>query len=141
MIRKALETDLENINKLGTQVIDNFVNTYNIGAYIHNNKYIILVSEKNQVLNGLLIVYHNIDCYELEIIVVDQNYRNQGIGTNLLKYFEDNYLVLGDEIFLEVASNNDIAYNLYTKIGFAVINIRKKYYGENDAYIMKKVMK
>ena len=41
-------------------------------------------------------------------------------------------------ILLEVNEKNDSAINLYKKIGFYLINIRKKYYGNEDALIMRK---
>ena len=75
------------------------------------------------------------------MIVVDINSQSRGIGTKLLKYFEDNYLQKDDVIFLEVAVNNEKALKLYQKFGYEIINIRKKYYQGIDANIMKKVIK
>jgi ribosomal-protein-alanine N-acetyltransferase len=40
-------------------------------------------------------------------------------------------------IFLEVNTINSKAISLYEKFGFARYGIRKKYYGENDAVLMK----
>ena len=40
-------------------------------------------------------------------------------------------------ILLEVSSKNRNAYNLYSKLGFKIINIRKNYYADSDAYVMK----
>lgn len=139
MIRLANKTDVESINKLGLLVNDNFINTYRIYDYLDNSNYIILVNE-DELVNGSLIVYKNIDYYELEIIVVDPNYRNKGIAKRMLSKLLNDY-VKNDEILLEVAVNNKPAINLYSKMGLEVINTRKKYYNGCDAYVMKRVVK
>jgi len=85
-------------------------------------------------------VYKNIDYFELEAIVVNINFRKKGIASRLINFFEEKYTKKGDSILLEVAVNNEAAVSLYKKIGFEIINIRKKYYDKIDAYVMKKVI-
>ena len=139
MIRFANKTDVESINKLGLLVNDNFIKTYSIDDYLANSNYIILINE-DDIVNGILIAYKNIDYYELEVIVVDSNYRNKGIAKKMLSKLLNDY-VKDNEILLEVAVNNKPAINLYLKMGFEVINTRKKYYNGIDAYVMKRVVK
>lgn len=139
MIRKANLKDINFINNLGIQINNNFEKTYNIKDYLNNEKYIILVNELNNIINGLLIIYNNVDNFELEIIVVDNEYRNRGIAGNLLNYFFEN-LGKNKEIILEVAVNNIKAIKLYKKNKFEIINVRKKYYKNIDAYVMKRVV-
>ncbi len=141
MIRNARIEDLKAINDLGNLVSNTFSKSYNVASYLENNKYIILVYLEENIVKGFILVYKNIDYYELEMIVVDISSRSRGIGTKLLKYFEDNYLQKDDVIFLEVAVNNENALKLYQKFGYEIINIRKKYYQGIDANIMKKVIK
>ena len=43
-----------------------------------------------------------------------------------------------ENVILEVNINNKPALNLYQKLGFNIINIRKGYYNGEDAYIMEK---
>lgn len=136
MIRLAQIFDIEKINKLGISYNSDFLNTYNLKSYLNNNNYIILVEEN---IKGFLIIYNNLDYYELEMIIVDKQYRKNHIATGLLNYFFDNYEK--KDVLLEVATNNIIAINLYKKYDFEIINIRKKYYGNIDAYIMRKVVK
>ena len=138
MIRRANKEDISSINELGSLVNPNFINTYNIQEYINNSNYIILVNEEESI-NGLLIIYSNIDYYELEIIVVGQKYRKKGIATNMLNYFLDNYEK--KDILLEVDTNNNDAIKLYDKVGFIIINTREGYYRGKDAYIMQRVVK
>ena len=139
MIRKANENDIISINKLGCIFNSNFVNTYNVIDYLKNKNYIILVNDEEEI-NGLIIVYKNIDYYELEAIVVDIESRKKGIATNLITYFIENYLTKNDEILLEVRVDNINAINLYKKFGFENISIRKKYYQNMDAFVMRKVI-
>ena len=136
MIRKASSRDLKKINNLGIQLFDNFESTYNINNYLGNNNYIILINEES-VINGLLIVYKNIDYYELELIVVDYSFRKKGIGQSLMNNFFANYCSKGDKVILEVKSTNYNAISFYKKNGFKVSGIRKKYYKNDDAVIME----
>ena len=113
--------------------------TYSIDDYLANSNYIILINE-DDIVNGILIAYKNIDYYELEVIVVDSNYRNKGIAKKMLSKLLNDY-VKDNEILLEVAVTNNAAINLYLNSGFEVINTRKKYYNGIDAYVMKRVVK
>ena len=75
---------------------------------------------------------------ELEIIdvFIMPEYQGNGYGDKLLKYILDNYK--NRNYFLEVNVNNERAINLYKKNGFEVLDIRKHYYKDEDAYVMSK---
>ena len=137
MIREAKKEDINRINKLGLLVNPSFLLTYDIEKYINNDNYIILVDEN---VDSFLIIRKNIDFYELEMIVVDKNYRKLGFASNLINHFIKNYGKIGESIFLEVRIDNEAAINLYQKYGFEIINTRKNYYKDIDAYVMKKVI-
>lgn len=139
MIREANKNDVVFINELGKCLNVNFSHTYDINNYITSDNYIVLVNV-DEVINGFILIFKNIDNYEIEAIVVDEKYRQKGIGKSLIEYFFNNYLKKDDTILLEVAENNDKAIKLYTKYGFEQINKRKKYYNDIDALIMKKVI-
>ena len=140
MIRKAEYKDITILNRLGLQLNENFCSTYNLDSYLSNDNYFILVYEDISIY-GFLIVYKNIDYYELEFIVVDYLHRKKGIASMLINHFIDNYTNLNDVILLEVATRNASAVALYNKFNFEVISIRKAYYKNDDAYVMKKVIK
>lgn len=140
MIRNATKDDIESINKLGSTINHNFLNTYDISSYIDQSNYILLVSE-NEEFEGFLLISVNYDSYELEMIIVDEKYRNNGVGSNLICTFVKNYAKIGNAIFLEVSVNNNTAIEFYKKHGFSPVNIRKNYYDhKTDAYVMKKVI-
>ncbi len=137
MIRKALEKDIKRINELGLSYNPSFSKTYNLKDYLNNDNYIILVDEN---VNSFLIIYKNIDCFELEYIVVDQNNRKKGLASNLLNYFLKKYGTIKTASFLEVSVLNEIAISFYKKYGFEIVGKREKYYNGIDAYIMKKAI-
>ncbi|MCI7003215.1 MAG: ribosomal protein S18-alanine N-acetyltransferase [Clostridia bacterium] len=64
-------------------------------------------------------------------IATSENYKHKGYAKTLLKYL----LTLKDDgqtFSLEVKSKNTSAINLYTKLGFKTLTIRKKYYKDGD---------
>ena len=69
-------------------------------------------------------------------LVVDENYRRKKIATNLLNCLITNSKP-NQKIYLEVSANNKNAIELYNKFNFNVVNIRKKYYKNVDAYVME----
>src|SRR5699024_67012 len=78
------------------------------------------------------------DNIDLLSIFVAEEKRNKQIGTKLLKYLINNYCYQDNKtITLEVSSANIPAYTLYKKLDFKVVGKRNKYYGNEDAYIMK----
>lgn len=135
MIRFATKNDISGIIHLATNLNDNFKSTYDIENYVDNDKYIVLVNE-DRFINGFLLAYNNIDELELLCIIVEENHRNKGIGTNLIKKL----IATSDNkpIILEVSDKNKNAINLYEKLNFKNIAIRKNYYKDSDAIIMKR---
>ena len=98
-------------------------------------KYFVALEDTNPV--GYIGVMDTIDDYNIIGIAVDKNYQNKGIGGKLLQEIintakKNNVL----SISLEVDEFNEKAINFYKNKGFVVTNIRKKYYKDNDAYIM-----
>ena len=76
---------------------------------------------------------------EINYLLVKEENRNNGIGTKLLEYVFD---IMNENgvvsVSLEVDTTNNKAINLYKKFGFKEKGIRKRYYGNNDAYLMIK---
>lgn len=98
----------------------------------------IIAKKQNEIIGfaGIKII---IDEADIMNIVVKKSYRNNGIGSLLL----ENLILISNKknlnfINLEVDCKNTIAINLYKKFGFEEISLRKNYYKNNDAMIMKK---
>lgn len=103
------------------------------------SRYFLAVVDNDIVaFGGMWII---IDEAHVTNIAVHPDYRGLGIGDLILKEMINN---CNREcvafITLEVRALNKIAQNLYSKYGFSIAGIRKKYYADNneDALIMNK---
>ena len=134
LIRKATNKDIEQINILGEQLHHNFVKTYHIETEIDNTMAIVLVAE-NKGIVGYLYAIDLGDNIDLLSIFVDKNSRYQHIGTDLIDKLKS--LNKDKTIILEVSSTNTAAISLYKKSDFKEVGIRKNYYKNSDAIIMK----
>ena len=138
MIRVASSKDIAEINKLGSILHENFASTFHIETEIDSELAIVLVSENPNYIDGYLYALDFGDNIDLLSIFVAEEKRNKQIGTKLLKCLINNYCYQDNKtITLEVSCSNIPAYTLYKKLGFKVVGKRNKYYGNEDAYIMK----
>lgn len=141
MIREANFNDIDSIDNLGKLINDNFNNVFNVYDILENNISRIYVYEKNNKVIAFLhieVLYENADIIN---IVVNPEYRNQYIASLLLSYMINNLNNNIETITLEVSADNIAALNLYKKFNFEIINERKNYYKNKNAYIMRKKMK
>lgn len=75
---------------------------------------------------------------ELFDIAIKSKFQGKGLSKILMEHlFSVCRAKKVDTVFLEVNSINTKAINLYNKFGFQPYSIRKNYYGENDAVLMK----
>ncbi len=90
-------------------------------------------------LVGYLIVSRYVDAWHVMNLVVDDEWRRQGIARRLL---EELFVRTRDEarrgFTLEVRASNDAAIRLYETVGFRAQGVRRGYYTDNreDAVIM-----
>lgn len=101
------------------------------------------VYEKDGEILGFYIISNIADLVEIFTIAVDKGHREEGIGSKLLDHIINYAKENGaSEIWLEVATKNIAAINLYQKYGFKVQTIRKNYYQKTgeDAYNMIRKM-
>ena len=76
---------------------------------------------------------------EIYDIAIKKEYQGNGYSKLLLDYYITVVKNNGcNTIFLEVNKINYKAINLYAKFGFAEYGVRKNYYGNSDAILMKK---
>ena len=80
------------------------------------------------------------DTADVELVLVDKDFRGRGIAkellTKALKEIKDKNV---SKVLLEVRKDNDLALSLYKGNGFSQINVRKKYYEDwTDALILAK---
>ncbi|MBL6899469.1 ribosomal protein S18-alanine N-acetyltransferase [Gammaproteobacteria bacterium] len=107
--------------------------------------YSLALEDKNKFI-GFAIMAISTDESHLLNIGINKNERGMGYGEKLLKKMIIAAEVMGSrKIILEVRLSNKTAYQLYKKLGFEEIGIRKKYYrlpeGREDAYVLSKSLK
>lgn len=142
-IKEMTLSDLNSIKDIINSEFDNFWN-YNIlkeELESKNSNYIIALDDNNKILGfaGIKVVLDEADIMN---IVVNKNFRNNGIGTLLLK----NIIQICESlnftyINLEVNEENSIAIHLYENFGFEKLGLRKNYYKDKNGIIMKKDLK
>jgi len=129
LIADNLETDFDdfwNYNIFKTELLNG------------NSKY--LIAKLNNEIVGFAGFIPVLDEADISNIVVHKNFRNQKIGSLLLKNLIDlahsNNLKF---LNLEVRESNIPAIKLYEKYGFEVCGIRKNYYNNiENAILMRK---
>jgi ribosomal-protein-alanine N-acetyltransferase len=75
--------------------------------------------------------------YEIHTIGVDPAYQGRGIGRRMMTEL----LTDADSVvYLEVRTDNPTAIALYTRLGFATVGLRKRYYRASgaDAFTMRR---
>ena len=85
------------------------------------------IIEESTVILGYCMM--RIFCNEANIInmAIKSSRQREGLGSFLLGYVL-NQLPINSSVFLEVKEGNLSAINLYQRLGFKVINLRKNYY-------------
>lgn len=134
MIRLYNNLDYDRINEIGSLIKDDFCNVYDISNIIDKNYAFIYVYEENNKVIGFIQIEKHFEITDIINIAVDKEYQNKGIATELIEFIKND---VEEKIMLEVRSRNEAAIKTYEKNGFKVINIRKKYYGDDDAIIME----
>jgi ribosomal-protein-alanine N-acetyltransferase len=97
--------------------------------------YHVFVAEQNNVPIAYCII--SVIAGEAELINIGTRaqYRQKGEAKELLLYAIQN--IEADTIFLEVSHKNLAAIALYKSCGFIACGLRKNYYGDSDAILMK----
>ena len=131
--------DLEEIKYVLLSDFDDFWSYEVLREELLSDSSLYIVAKKQNEIIGFAGIKIIIDESDIMNIVVKKSYRNNGIGSLLL----ENLILISNKknlifINLEVDCKNTIAINLYKKFGFEEISLRKNYYKNNDAIIMKK---
>ena len=131
--------DLEEIKDILLSDFDDFWSYEVLREELLSDSSLYIVAKKQNEIIGFAGIKIIIDEADIMNIVVKKSYRNNGIGSLLL----ENLILISNKknlnfINLEVDCKNTIAINLYKKFGFEEISLRKNYYKNNDAMIMKK---
>lgn len=121
MIKEVTYEELKPIYDIGTNSYRKYF------TYINNN-----------IVIGYFIIDIIYERMELIFIYVNENYRNNKIGSKMLEYICNLAKMekIGN-VTLEVNINNKYAIKLYEKYGFKKVALRKAYYNGVDGILME----
>lgn len=88
-----------------------------------------LILKDNQIV-GYSITLHTLEFTDLLNICIHPQYQHQGLGAQLFHHLLNTSNIKA--VFIEVRMTNHKALLFYKKLGFKVINIRKKYYSDGE---------
>lgn len=140
-IRKMKEEDVEAVAALEAE---NFSRPWSFDAFcktLSDENYIVIIAKDTDTLLGYCVLLCTGEEADITNVCTATAARGKGVATTmltaLLKAGESRGVT---EYFLEVREGNEPARNLYTKLGFAEIGLRKNYYEEpkEHAVLMKK---
>lgn len=104
---------------------------------LNNKGYITYLLYEKNILVSFLVAQNLVDSINLLLISTNSKYKKQGFASKLINLLiKENNL----KIWLEVKENNFSAINLYKKLGFKQIFLRKNYYKDGfSALIFEKL--
>lgn len=132
---------LEDLNNIKDNLISDFDDFWNYSIFKSelesDSSHYLVVKDNSKIIGfaGIKVILPDADIMN---IVVKKDFRNQGIGSLLLKELINLSKSLNiKNLFLEVNEKNTPAISLYNKFGFKKISIRKNYYKNNNAIVMR----
>ena len=137
MINSISIKDINSFNSLGKELNDNFSNLFILDNLLNSEYDKVFGYYLEDNLIGFIHInklYENMDIVN---IIIDKDYRNKGYGKELLDYVINNNKDI-NSIMLEVRESNKNAIEFYKNNNFKIINVRKNYYGNENALIMKR---
>lgn len=132
---------LDDLNSIKDNLISDFDDFWNYSVFkseLESDSSHYLVVKDNSKIIGFAGIKVTVPDCDIMNIVVKKDFRNQGIGSLLLKELINLSKSLNvKNLFLEVNEKNTPAILLYNKFGFKKISTRKNYYKDNNAIVMK----
>ena len=132
---------LDDLNNIKDNLISDFDDFWNYSVFkseLESDSSHYLVVKDNSKIIGFAGIKVTVPDCDIMNIVVKKDFRNQGIGSLLLKELINLSKSLNvKNLFLEVNERNTPAISLYNKFGFKKISIRKNYYKNNNAIVMR----
>lgn len=132
-VLEATKNDLKTISKLESENISSNPISFDIlNNSIKDKNHKIYIVKFNEEIVGFILL-EKTDEINIESVVVDKNYRNLGLATQLInraKTYAKRLKI--KNISLEVSTNNINAFLLYEKFGFKLRRERKKYYSDGS---------
>lgn len=135
---------MENLDALYALELDCFGEAWTRGmltAELTNPLSVVVYEHLNNELAAFAFGRVVVDEAELFQIGTRSDLRGQGIAKRLLERLHEKMRERGAAVcFLEVRSRNAAAIALYENAGYERVSIRKNYYPDDDAIIMRKTL-
>lgn len=102
-------------------------------------KEVFLAKVDSEIAGFVVLQYYGVLKGYIQTICLKAEFRNQGIGTVLLKFSEEKILAKFPNVFMCVSSFNYEAQKLYYKLGFEKIGVLTNHFIMGaDEYILRK---
>jgi len=140
-IRQMTEEDVAAVAVLEEE---NFSRPWSFDAFsktLSDENYIVIIAKDRDALLGYCVLLCTGEEADITNVCTAPAARGKGVATEMLTALMEEGKTRGvTEFFLEVRESNIPAKNLYTKLGFEEIGLRKNYYEEpkEHAVLMKK---
>lgn len=142
-VLKAFKKDLKAIADLEKEnILVNTMSESQIASIMNDGNYVVFKAVAENEIVGFVVAQKS-DELNIDSIAVKKEYRNLGIGSQLIAKVEQHgKRILIDTLSLEVSYENITAFLLYKKLGFEKRRIRKNYYEDGtDCIEMVKQIK
>lgn len=136
IIRKMLEKDLSEVEKIEQSCFTSDAWSESSFVYaMESDELLSLTAEIDGRVAGYIVVTRIVEA-SIDSIAVSPEYRRQGVAEKLIRAALEGF---SGDVFLEVRQSNLAARELYKKLGFEEISVRKNYYEKptENAIIMK----
>lgn len=136
IIRKMLEKDLSEVERIEQSCFTSDAWSESSFVYaMESDELLSLTAEIDGRVAGYIVVTRIVEA-SIDSIAVAPEYRRQGVAEKLIRAALEGF---SGDVFLEVRQSNLAARELYKKLGFEEISVRKNYYEKptENAIIMK----
>lgn len=136
-IKKISKKDLDQLVNISLEQFKNesWSNEQYTEAYNDNN-YVFLGCFDNEKLLSFLVANESTDDVNILMLATSENNKNNGYAKSLIEYLQSYVKKQSKTLSLEVKENNLSAINLYTKLEFKVVYVRKHYYKDGQNAII-----
>lgn len=136
-IKKISKNDLDQLVNISLEQFKNesWSKEQYSEAYNDNN-YVFFGCFDNEKLLSFLVANESTDDVNVLMLATSENNKNNGYAKSLIKYLQSYVKKQSKTLSLEVKENNSPAINLYTKLEFKVVYVRKHYYKDGQNAII-----
>lgn len=141
-VRKAAAGDVPAIAAIERKSIPEPWSEGAFYAALENEKAVTLAALRGDVICGFITGVYLLDTADIYSIAVSEECRGRGIGERLLREFFGVLPSGVERVCLEVRESNFPALELYKKVGFEPVGMRKNFYREprENAVLMTKIL-